>query len=80
MIISGGLPSDSAVQKAEVYVPSTGQHCQLPDLPDKRSYHSLEKFVLCGGADTSPTSDTLTSCLTLTGDGWERTNTLLKMR
>ena len=73
MIISGGS-SGSAGQTAEVYVPSTGQHCQLPDLPDKRYRHTSEKNTLCGG-EASPTS-----CLTLTGDGWERTTTLLEER
>ena len=74
MIISGS--SGSAGQTAEVYVPSTGQHCQLPDLPgDWRYYHSSEKTTVCGGYDT------ITSCLTLTDDGWERTTiTLLDAR
>ena len=67
---------NSVGQSAEVYVPSTGQHCQLPDLPDNRRRHTLENLVLCGGQ----LSDTGTSCLTLTGDGWERTTTLLEQR
>jgi len=58
----------------EVYVPSTGQHCQLPDLPDRRREHTMEKMTVCGGSYTE------TSCLTLTGDGWENTTTLLEER
>ena len=73
MIITGGGPYDVS-QSAEVYVPSTGQHCQLPDLPDNRLYHTSEKTTVCGGVYT------LTSCLTLTDDGWERTTTLLDSR
>ena len=74
LIISGGYPPDSAGQSVEVYVPSTGQHCQLADLPAGRSLHSMEKMVVCGGYDTR------TSCLTLTDAGWEVTTTLLEKR
>ena len=73
LIISGGSPADSG-QSVEVYVPSTGQHCQLPDLPDRRYLHTMEKMTVCGGEDTR------TSCITLTGDGWENTTTLLERR
>ena len=75
LIITGSY-SNSAGQTAEVYVPSTGQHCQLPDLPDKRYLHSSEKTTVCGGGG----GDSQTSCLTLTDDGWERTTTLLEER
>ena len=61
----------------EVYVPSTGQHCQLPNLPDERGDHTMEKMVVCGGYFNT---DTETSCLTLTDAGWERTTTLLERR
>ena len=74
MIISGGYPPNTAAQSAEVYVPSTGQHCQLPDLPDRRYLYTMEKMMVCGGEDTR------TSCLTLTDEGWERTTTLLEER
>ena len=77
LVISGGEPSDSVGQSVEVYVPSTGQHCQLPDLPARRYYHSMEKMVLCGGGSSY---DTRTSCLTLTDAGWEVTTTLLEER
>ena len=64
----------SGGQSVEVYVPSTGQHCQLPDLPDRRLYHSMEKKMICGGRDTTG------SCLTLTSSGWETTTDLLEQR
>merc|ERR1712038_787815 len=66
LIISGGYPSDSAGQSVEVYVPSTGQHCQLADLPARRLGHNMEKMTVCGGGY----SDSWTSCLTLTDAGW----------
>jgi len=77
LIISGGGPSSSVGQSVEVYVPSTGQHCQLPDLPAWRYHHSMEKMTLCGGV---PGSRTQTPCLTLTDVGWEVTTTLLERR
>ena len=78
MIISGGKPVDIAGGSVEVYVPSTGQQCQLADLPDVRLQHSMEAKTVCGGEDTT---DTGTSCLTLTSSGtWERTTTLLEQR
>ena len=61
-------------QSVELYIPSTGQHCQLPDLPDSRVDHSMEKKMICGGTHTR------TSCLTLTSAGWETTTDLLEQR
>ena len=77
LIISGGS-SSSSYKSVEVFVPSTGQHCTLPDLPAKRFYHTMEEMVVCGGGDND--SGTRTSCLSLTDDGWETTTTLLKSR
>ena len=56
-----------------MYVPSTGKHCTLPNLPDKRYWHSMEGMMVCGGKD----SDTDTSCLTLTDAGWKTTTSML---
>ena len=73
LIISGGY--DSVGQFVEVYVPSTGRHCQFPSLPHRRYEHTMEELVLCGGEDTR------TSCLTLTDDGtWVITTALLEER
>ena len=74
LIISGGKPSEKSV---EVYVPSTGQHFQLQELPDSRLWHTMEKMTVCGGEG----EDTRTSCITLIDDGWrEYTTTLLEER
>ena len=76
LIISCGFPS-SVGQSLEVYIPSTGQHCELPDIMDGRRYHSMEGMEVCGGFYT----DSETSCLSLTDEGtWERTTTLLERR
>ena len=77
LIISGsGGSSSSSYKSVEVFVPSTGQHCTLPDLPAKRYYHTMEEMVVCGG----DSSETQTSCLKLTEAGWETTTTLLEGR
>ena len=73
--MSGGSPPGIADHSVEVYVPSTGQQCQLPDLPDMRAEHSMEAKMVCGGVKT------LTSCITLTSLGtWKETTNLLKER
>ena len=41
---------------AELYVPSSGVSCSLPQLPDDRAFHTLESSgLLCGGYGTSDT-------------------------
>ena len=78
LLISGGyFTRDTSGTEVEVFVPSTGQHCQLPNLPAMRFGHSMKELTLCGGGLTS---DTRTSCLTLTDDGWQRTTTLTEER
>ena len=76
MIISGGgtYLSDSVGKSVEVYVPSTGQHCRLPDMPDWRRDHSMEGMVVCGGQYTE------TCCLTLNDANWERSTVMLEER
>ena len=73
VLITGGNPS-SAVNKAELYLPSTGASCTLPSLPDKRYYHTVSKGgLLCGGFYS--TED---SCIMWSPDSgtWEEALTL----
>ena len=78
LIISGG-GSGSAEKSVEVFVPSTGQHCQLADLPAGRRLHTMEGVMLCGGGESD--SGTRGSCLNLNANGaWEITSTLLEDR
>ena len=73
--MSGGSPPDIVGQSVEVYVPSTGLQCKLPDLPEKRAEHTMEAKTVCGGGKT------MTSCRTLTSQGnWKETTNLLKAR
>jgi len=75
LIISGGVKGGNSV---EVFIPSTGQHCRLPDLPGgERFGPTMEKFTICGGGYRTNTS---TSCLTLTDGTWETSTTLQQAR
>jgi len=78
LIISGGYPSGSVGKSVEVYVPSSGQHCELPDLPASIYGHTMEDRRICGGGYSDTTR---TSCLSLTEEGtWNKTATLLEER
>ena len=75
LIIAAGISSSVVVKSVEVFVPSTGQHCSLPDLSARRYAHTMEGMMLCGGAEIDRPH-----CLALTGTGWETTTTLLNKR
>ena len=77
LIISGGWTDSREWRNSvEVYVPSTGQHCQLPDIPDRTvTGHNQEGLMACGGMDS-----TSFFCLTLIDGTWEMTNYLLEDR
>ena len=84
MIITGGVPDVGWT--VELFVPSTGHHCLLPEMRAGNSRylyeHSMEKNTVCGGQ----TQDLIRSCFTLTKGNWdwnwkwEKTTTLLENR
>ena len=81
LIISGGHADGYASNSAEVYIPSTGQHCQLPDMPGgKRDYPTMELMTVCGGGYWTLDIGSRTSCLTLINGVWETSTTLLEER
>ena len=50
ILISGGTGPEDPIRSVEVVVPSTGQFCSLPDLPDDhRYYHTMDSLYICGG-------------------------------
>ena len=63
----GGYSKD---RSTEVYMLDTGTTCSFPDLPEGRSYHSLDglnnKPILCGGYGEDANAGILTSCLQFT--------------
>ena len=69
-----GSRYDDGGKSVEVFVPSTGQQCQLPDLPGNLQLHSMEKMTVCGGEGGK------TFCLSLTDGAWKKTTSLLESR
>ena len=55
-------------KKAELYNPTNGRSCSLPDLPDKRNEHSHCGNLLCSG----------NSCLKMTGTSFSRASVRLR--
>ena len=45
VLITGG---DGTEQSAEIYHPGRDTPCVLPDLPDRRSYHTQDGSLVCG--------------------------------
>ena len=78
MYIYSGLVISGRGKIVEVFIPSTGQHCKLANLPKDMSFHSMEKMVVCGGR--GPGNMFVKSCHTLTDAGWRKTHTLLEHR
>ena len=60
----------------EVLTPSGAPlPCTVPTLPH-RDHHTQDGLVACGGDTTA----TLTSCITLTGSGWQESHQLRERR
>lgn len=76
-LITGGSPIATAGNSVEVYNPHSGSHCKLPDLPDKRFYHSYCGHLLCGGEYSS---STLQSCLLFNPTTGQFTTTSVTLR
>ena len=75
MMIAAGNHYGSVGKKVEMFVPSTGHHCKMPDLPDYRYHHTLEAMTVCGGSYGDITK---LSCQTLTDGSWEKRDLLQK--
>ena len=51
VLITGG--DGRSGYSAELFLPSSGTSCTLPDLPELRYYHSSDNNILCGGYKSS---------------------------
>jgi len=74
-MVSGG---SGAYTSVEVFVPSTGLSCSLPDLPDEKQYHTMDSLIICGGTERQYT--TRTTCLSFTSGQWITSHTLVTER
>lgn len=81
LIISGGVGSDDASYTVEAFVPATGQHCKLPNIPAKpnswelgpRFGHSMEGLKICSGG---PQTESRANCISLIKGTWKLANIL----
>ena len=73
-MISGGYEAGAA-SSAEIFLPHSGLHCQLPEVTGQRfAAHTADNLTLCGGDFTR------TSCVSLTPQGWLNTSHLVRDR
>ena len=74
IMISGGGNTGSG-NNAEMFIPSTGEHCHLPDIPGPpRDAHSASGSTICGGYYNKY------SCISLVDGVWKNTTTLQEPR
>ena len=48
-VLITGCFDDSCGNTAELFLPSTGTSCALPQLPDSRFAHTADNNIFCGG-------------------------------
>ena len=78
-LIVGGIgdPGDELHELTpEIYIPSTNTSCTLPDLPDRRTYSSLDGNLLCGGIHRRPSPGARSTCIKFDSGAWTYTYTL----
>ena len=74
--MSGGMSNSSGLS-AEVYVPSSGERCELPPLTGgPRDSHGMVGQTVCGGYHQEASS----SCISLRDGVWDLTAELLQPR
>ena len=71
ILISGGQYSYTSV---EVFIPTTGQSCELPSLPHQMYDHTMHDKTICGGYYTP------TTCITFSSGQWVTTHILVDNR
>ena len=73
LLITGGGFGGYGLNSTELYLPSIGTSCSLPNLPDIRLGHTVDNDILCGG------SQTLDTCLQWNPDtgNWQQSSVKL---
>ena len=63
---------------AEIYIPSTNKTCTLPNLPDRRTYSTVNGNLVCGGLHAKPSPGSRNTCIKfdLTSGVWTSAYTL----
>ena len=79
ILITGGWDSYTDLTSVEVFSPSGARlPCSVAPLPASRQDHTQDGAVACGGWDGN--TATYTSCVTLTGEGWQESHQLQEKR
>ena len=77
ILVSGGFPSSSVANTAELYNTDGSRICSLPNLLYKQWHHTQTGLTLCGGGDW----DSASACQTLSSSGsWEQSHNMPKER
>ena len=72
LLITGGRDKSTELTSVEVLTPSgVPLPCTVPPLPASRYDHTQDGLVACGGYGSTAV---LTSCVTLTGSGWQESH------
>ena len=50
ILITGGWTEGSLPHPAEIFLPHNGTGCWLPEIPERRKFHSQEAGLACGGS------------------------------
>ena len=81
MIVGGGegFGDETQLFTGEVFIPSSGKSCSIPELPDTRISHTMDSEYLCGG-NWVHNPDVQTTCLKFENNQWTYSHTLSKKR
>ena len=77
IIVTGGVPSESAGTSVELLHSDGTPWCSLPDLPETRYGHTQTGLEACGGGSSSSPQ---TTCVRLSGDSWSQSHQLVERR
>ena len=77
IIVTGGVPSESAGTSVELLHSDGSLWCSLPDLPETRYGHTQTGLEACGGGSSSSPQ---TTCVRLSGDSWSQSHQLVERR
>ena len=74
-MVTGGWGGTESVKTSVELLSSNGTRlCSLPNLPEKRMYHSQTGVLACGGGSDQK------SCSTFAGGRWKKSHTLGRSR
>ena len=73
MVAGGSAEVRVPTQPVELLSNNGSWLCYLPNMPDKRHYHSITGSLICGGYHHTKT---LNTCINFSGGRWQQTHIL----